>query len=208
MNEINWSVLGWQGFRLFGRVSASISHEIKNCLAIINEQNGLLEDFLYLAQQGQPLDIERIRTIAGSITNQIARANNVVQRLNKFAHSIDEVWIQTDLNEIVTLVAEIAQRMASDRGFQLGISTSESIPVVTQPFILMELIFLCVDQIMEKRGKGSQIALSCVRQNQVPTVVISEPVQINDSLIDLASAIEARILVDQLKTKILINKIS
>ena len=33
-----------EGFQFFGKMSASISHEIKNALAIINENAGLLED--------------------------------------------------------------------------------------------------------------------------------------------------------------------
>ena len=40
------------GLQFFGRMSASISHEIKNVLAIINENAGLLEDFSLMADRG------------------------------------------------------------------------------------------------------------------------------------------------------------
>ncbi|MBT8762774.1 HAMP domain-containing histidine kinase [Desulfohalobiaceae bacterium Ax17] len=207
MDEINWSILEGQGLKFFGRVGASISHEIKNCLAIINEQNGLLEDFLYLAQQGQHLDIERIKGIVASIARQVERANTIARRLNKFAHSVDETWVQVDLREIVTLVVDLAQRMAAVKGFQLIASNLEPVNVSTQPFILMDLIFSCIDQIMEGRGKGLQISLSCVKQKKQPTVIISEPVEVNEFLKVLASTIEAHISVEQ-QTKISINKIS
>ena len=38
--EIQWDIIGGEGLQFFGKMSASISHEIKNVLAIINE-NGL-----------------------------------------------------------------------------------------------------------------------------------------------------------------------
>jgi hypothetical protein len=40
----NWELLGETGLQFFGKMSASISHEIKNVMAIINENAGLLED--------------------------------------------------------------------------------------------------------------------------------------------------------------------
>jgi hypothetical protein len=36
--------LGRQGLQFFGKISASVSHEIKNVLAVIGENAGLLED--------------------------------------------------------------------------------------------------------------------------------------------------------------------
>ena len=36
--------VGLGGIQFFGKMAASISHEIKNVLAIINENAGLLED--------------------------------------------------------------------------------------------------------------------------------------------------------------------
>ena len=37
------------GLQFFGKMTASISHEIKNVLAIINENAGLLEDLALLS---------------------------------------------------------------------------------------------------------------------------------------------------------------
>ena len=39
-----WDIIGGEGLQFFGKMSASISHEIKNVLAIINENTGLIED--------------------------------------------------------------------------------------------------------------------------------------------------------------------
>jgi hypothetical protein len=37
-------------------MTASISHEIKNVMAIINESAGLLEDYSLMAEKGMPID--------------------------------------------------------------------------------------------------------------------------------------------------------
>ena len=42
------------GLQFFGKVSASIAHEIKNVLAIINENAGLLEDLTFAARKERP----------------------------------------------------------------------------------------------------------------------------------------------------------
>jgi hypothetical protein len=44
------------GLQFYGKITASVSHEIKNVLAIINENAGLLEDFTFMADRGKPID--------------------------------------------------------------------------------------------------------------------------------------------------------
>jgi len=53
-------IVGETGLQFYGKICASLSHEIKNALAIINEDAGLLNDFAALADQGRPLDPERV----------------------------------------------------------------------------------------------------------------------------------------------------
>ena len=45
--------LGEAGLRFYSKVSASISHEIKNSLAVINESAGYLEDVTLMAKKGK-----------------------------------------------------------------------------------------------------------------------------------------------------------
>jgi signal transduction histidine kinase len=66
--------LAIEGIRFFGEISASISHEIKNVLAIINENAGLLQDMIMMNEKGLPLNPERLSKLAHSISGQVARA--------------------------------------------------------------------------------------------------------------------------------------
>ena len=55
--------------RFFGTMTASISHEINNVLAMVNELSGLFADSLMLAQKkGRPLDPERLAGIVDRAT--------------------------------------------------------------------------------------------------------------------------------------------
>jgi C4-dicarboxylate-specific signal transduction histidine kinase len=48
--------IGDAGLQFFGRMSASISHELKNALAIIKENAGLLADYVAMMGKGTPID--------------------------------------------------------------------------------------------------------------------------------------------------------
>jgi len=52
---------GENALKFFGKMTASISHELKNVLAIINENAGLLEDLCAMAEKGRPVDPVRIK---------------------------------------------------------------------------------------------------------------------------------------------------
>ena len=53
MNLVN-DPLGESGLRFFGKISASISHEIKNAIAVMNENAGLIKDLIMMAERGRP----------------------------------------------------------------------------------------------------------------------------------------------------------
>ena len=61
------NIIAETGLQFFGRISASISHEIKNVLAIVNENAGLLEDYSIMAEGGMPLDPARLKKMASTV---------------------------------------------------------------------------------------------------------------------------------------------
>ena len=99
--------------KFFGSVTASISHEIKNIIAVINENAGLLEDMTLLSQKGIPLDYERLIRLSSELQKQVDRADTVVKRLNIFAHSVDEDVASIDLKELMEYFLKIFSRIAA-----------------------------------------------------------------------------------------------
>lgn len=149
------------GIKFFGEVTASISHEVKNVLAVINEEAGLMEDLVLMAEKGRPLDTERIKALAGKVREQVARGNGIVKNLNVFAHTVDKPVDRVDLNEMLNLVARLAERRASVKGVTLQVSaSSDRAMVTTNPFALENLIWSCVFLSMESKPVNRTITLS------------------------------------------------
>jgi signal transduction histidine kinase len=141
-------------------MTASISHEIKNVLAIINENAGLLEDITLMAEKGMPIDPEKVKTQAGRIKNQVRRADGIVKNMNKFAHSVDESLMSVDLAELSELMAALSGRFAYMRGVKLEpASMGSSATITTKPFLLENLVWLCLDFAMDRAGRGKTVGL-------------------------------------------------
>jgi C4-dicarboxylate-specific signal transduction histidine kinase len=155
---VHWETIAQEGFHFFGKMSASISHEIKNALAIINEKAGLLEDFSMLAGQGRPIDPERLKSLAGDIMKQIQRADGLVKRMNRFAHSSDDLIKMIDLGETLELITSIAGRLAAMREAQLDLVLPDHpVMVVTNPFLFENLIWSCLEFLLLENHKAIKI---------------------------------------------------
>lgn len=137
--------IGETGLRFFGKVTASVSHEIKNVFAVINENAGLLEDLMLLAAKGRPLDGGRLRDIVGTVIAQIRRGDGIVKSLNTFSHTVDDVSKTVDLGETLRLVATLFSRHASMKGVTVEVAIDGAVSVTTSPFALQNLIWLCLE---------------------------------------------------------------
>lgn len=158
---INWEVVGWGGFRFFGRMSASMTHEIKNVLAIINERAGLLNDLTMMAEKGLPLDGQRLSAISVKIMEQVRRADGIMKNMNVFAHSVDEPTRTVNLDEVIAMVVTLSARFAVNRGITLGQSPSaHPLSITTSPFLLANLIWLCLDRAMDMVGADKTITIA------------------------------------------------
>jgi len=136
-------------------MSACVSHEIKNHLAIINEQAGLLGDLLFMVEQGRSLDTARVTGLAQDISRQVSRADQAVKNLNRLAHSVDEPRCLVDLNETLGLIVSISQRIASVKGVRLEMDfPTSSVQVESSPFFLMCIVFLYLDKAMSASSDG------------------------------------------------------
>lgn len=148
------------GLQFFGRISASISHELKNVLAIINENAGLLEDLTFMADQGKPIDPARLKMMAATVQKQIGRADQILKNMNRFAHSIDENVAGVNLNQTVELVGNLTARFAAMQGVTVDLQLPSSAPTVrTVPFFLMNLLCLCLDVAMSASGGEKRVEL-------------------------------------------------
>ncbi len=136
------------GLQFSGSMTASISHELKNVLAIVNENGGLLGDLAMLVAKGRPLDPERLKTISGNIHRQVQRADVIIKRLNRFAHSAHEQASSQDIREVLAFTAALAARLATMKGVTFAVVPGDPVQVEVRPFALENLLWLCLKHLL------------------------------------------------------------
>lgn len=148
------------GLQFFGRMSASISHEIKNVLAVINENAGLLEDFSLMAERGAPLDPARLRKMAATVMKHVNRGDGIIKKMNRFAHCIDETVATVEATEIIDLFISLTDRFTAMRNVTVEPQLPENaIRIRTSPFLLLNLLWLCLEFVMGADGGAKRIEL-------------------------------------------------
>ena len=189
-------------------MGASISHEIKNCLAIMNENAGLMSDHLMMAQKGVPPDVERFSGIVQRIEKQIVRADGIVKSLNTLSHSMDKPEQQIDLDEAVTLALGLGAKIIANKSIKVNYTRAAGKFYVNGSFFfLLFLIWSILENATENLASSSVLNISSKEdeKNQVclnfqceqPFASNFDP-QANCQTLDL---FQAKIVLDDQHTK-------
>ncbi len=125
----------------FARIAASISHEIKNTLSIINENAGLLEDLAAMAGDDGGVAGERIKGATSSIARQVKRSNVIMKNLNRFAHSGDVPIAWVNLEEVLGLVVDLSSRQAAMKQVAVTHTCPPTIECRTKPMAFEALLY-------------------------------------------------------------------
>lgn len=203
--------IGESGLRFFGKVSASIAHEIKNVLAIINENAGLLEDLTYAAQKGAAIDPERLSKACRQFSKQINRADQIVKNMSRFAHSVDQFKAQVNLHELAVLVGSLAGRLAAMRKLTIVVEPPEVVVMIdTNPFLLQNLLWLCLEYALGATIAGGEVRLVaekherriCIRITGVDGLNQDFSAQMPAGHADLLNAIGGQLVADISKNEL------
>jgi len=180
--DSKWNIIGNEGFKFMGKMNASISHEIKNVLAIINENAGLLEDFTLMAEKGMPIDPERLKALAGKVQKQVQRADRIVRNMNTFAHSVDETEKKVDLGEILVFMAALSERLAAMKGVALEVTPpSTPIAITTNPFLIENIIWRCLEFSMAVAGPEKTVIMRVDKKDQGASILFSQLKGLSDA---------------------------
>lgn len=111
----------------YGTMTASATHELKNILAIINENNGLMDDLAFMAlnQESDSVAPERIQSVCSKISKQILRADTVLKNLNQFAHLADKNKTSIDLYDNISYMLIFAGRLIERHEVAVNIEPPE-----------------------------------------------------------------------------------
>ena len=126
----------------FGKITAGITHEMKNVLAIIRESAGLIEDLLSLSPETSGTHREKIQKALGTVQNQVQRGVELTDRLNRFAHTPDHPTARIDLRDALEHLTALAQRFARLKQVLLRqTAPSDPIHLETRPLELQMALF-------------------------------------------------------------------
>jgi C4-dicarboxylate-specific signal transduction histidine kinase len=159
-------VLAIEGVRFFGEISASVSHEIKNVLAIINENAGLLQDMIAMHEKGVALVPERLSRMAHSIARQVTRGDDIVRNMNRFAHSADDASEPIDVIELVQFMNRLADRLIGMKGHAPVIEACDGVVMATtNRFFLENLVWNCLCRAMAACPEDQSVSIRVDRQD-------------------------------------------
>jgi len=149
------------GLRYFGKMMAAISHEIKNSLAIINENAGLMEDLSLMSKSGHPLDPQRVEALSGRVIKQVQRADTIVKKMNRLAHSVDDPVKEIDVAELLDFTMELGQKLVASLGVELRVTPPPCpVRINSNPFLVMNLFW-------------EVLGYACTRVDGTPSITIA-----------------------------------
>ncbi len=163
----------YQGLGFCGAITASVTHELNNILGTIDQLSGLLEDLALTLTQGDVATGNQLTAISDRIFKQTARGMTLVKRLNTFAHFRDDVAAKFDIYDAVENLLALMKRLALLKKVELILTKpAEEIIVKTNPFSLLEIIFLAINRILPCTKKETVIEVVLSKQNSDAVITI------------------------------------
>jgi signal transduction histidine kinase len=181
----------------FAKVSASISHEIKNTMSIINENAGLLDDLVVMGG-GEGVSSERVKAAADTIARQVVRTNTMMNHLNRFAHTADHDTGQENLKDILSLVVPLTVRQAAAKNLEISYHCPENIQIRTHLLPFHALLYLTLRLLIDHSDDGDKLSIQGDLQDEVISVCYTAPC-ISDAFTASFSDGDLTVLLEKLK---------
>jgi C4-dicarboxylate-specific signal transduction histidine kinase len=157
-----------------GRITASVTHELRNVLAIIQESSGLAEDLLAAGDDAGGKRSDRLVTTLSTINNQITRGVDLLGHLNRLAHGPDESVASVFLNQQVAQATALAERFARQKNVALHAEPrSSELASNTSPLALQMALAAAIECFLQHLSSGETITLSAEVFDGAPTIAIS-----------------------------------
>jgi len=176
MNENIGDTGQMERLRFFGRITASVTHEINNVFSVINENSGLLSDMAAASKKGKGLDQEKVKKLCDTVQRQIDRGQEIVKRLNLFAHATDERVREFDLTETVKNMVMLTNRFAYRKRAELDTVIPDSpISMRGEQFMVQQAVFNGIMTLLSDAGSGDHIEIKLLPNGDGAKISITGP---------------------------------
>jgi len=161
----------------FSRVASSVSVELDQLFAGIDQTIGLLSDMLILAENGRELKPEKLRRIYDTLRTQLNTGAQLVDHLNSFAYSADVPSANAELTETLADILSLLQRFLVARGVGSRVSLPEKrVSAAVSPFKLQHAVFLAYQALLTGATEGDYITLTAGQDSRGLFVTIQGPI--------------------------------
>jgi signal transduction histidine kinase len=166
-----------RGLYFFGRITASVSHELNNVISIMDQTTGLLEDALAGAHKGTPVSEDMLKQVVGSLQRQAERGLGIIRRLNRFSHSADLPVTEFDINEALENLIELNRRFAVLKKVTLESQLSDTpLKITGNPFFLQQVLFESIQSALSVSQKDAVIKVTSRQGGDYAEVSVEFPV--------------------------------
>lgn len=151
---------------VFSKISAMVSHEIKNTLSIINENAGLLNDLAVMAdQEDTGVPAEHLQRATSTIAKQVARSDRIMSNFNRFSHSGDDPISTVNLKETFELLVSLTSRQAVSNSVTVEVTCSDDLEITVALLPLEALIVIILTNSYVAAQPGAVIAVEAVQSD-------------------------------------------
>ncbi len=147
-----------------GKITASITHEIKNVLASIKELTGLMDDLVSMSDDF-PLK-EKFQNVLPRILTQVGRGAELTKNFNTFSHVPDQKIAALDLGLAAEHLVFLCQRFGRQKNIDLIVSDSNtSVEIVTRPLQLYMGLFYTIEFLLNRMNNNGSIRIGSEKQD-------------------------------------------
>jgi len=165
---------GRAGLEFFSSIAASVTHELNNCLSVIDQSQGLLADFVAAAEAGRAIDTQRVKTVQERIDRQVRNGVEIVGRFNRFAHSLDDPAGRFDLCGQTDNIVALSRRLAEMKNVRLACNLPDGeIAVSGDPFLLLQALFMCLQMLLEGSEEGDRLEVSVEQGKSAHVITVA-----------------------------------
>lgn len=180
-----------------GRIIASATHEFMNIFAATRETSGLMEDLLSIRRALLLPRAYRLKQLLAKIQNQVNRGVEISEKLNEFAHSMDEGQKGCSLDELVTQACFLSRRFADLKRVQLHPHpVAPHLFLRTDPFLSQLVLVSCIEYCLGITDAGGAVSLRTLSGDQGVAIRVltdnsTKRPEDHQAFLDVASDLEA-----------------
>jgi two-component system NtrC family sensor kinase len=158
--------------QVLSRALSNLTHDVQNHLATINESAGWMKDLLQwknkqrfgllgrFFKRGRGPDLEPFLGHLDTIQKEVEQGSTQSQRLNNFAHRLEETRSIVDGHKVLEEIREVLLRQTGEKGIRLELKMAEEAAMIeTDPPVFQLAVFDNVEQLMEGLKSGDSLTM-------------------------------------------------